>query len=52
MKAETLEASPAYAKVQEKMLLDSGLLDETPDTIIAMKGVLAEYREKISKTKR
>lgn len=49
MKAETLEASPAYARVQEKMLSESGLFDESPDTIIAMKGVLAEYREKKSK---
>lgn len=49
MKAETLEASPAYVRVQEKLLSESGLFDETPETIFAMKGVLAEYREKKSK---
>ena len=41
---EMLDISPGYSDVQRKLLRDSGLSDETPETILALKSVLAEYR--------
>jgi hypothetical protein len=43
---EMLEMSPGYAEFQKKLLKESGLADETPDTILEMKYVMSEYREK------
>jgi hypothetical protein len=51
LRAEALEMSPAYTRMEEKLLVESGLLEESPETIIEMKTVLAEYREFKSKKK-
>ena len=40
---EMLDVSPGYAEVQRKLLRDSGLSDETPETILELKSVLAKY---------
>jgi hypothetical protein len=42
---EALDTSPAYAEHQKKILRDSGLMDETADTILELRSVLVEYRE-------
>lgn len=42
---EMLDMSSGYAALQDKMLKESGLLDEATDTILEMRVVLGEYRE-------
>lgn len=42
---EMLDMSSGYSALQEKMLKESGLLEESTETILEMKLVLSEYRE-------
>ena len=42
---EILEMSPGYARFQERVLEESGLLQESTETILAMKSLMAEYRQ-------
>jgi hypothetical protein len=49
LQIEILDVSSGYGSFQDKLLKESGLSDETAETILEMKGVLAEYREWISK---
>lgn len=46
-----LDMSHGYAPFQEKILRESGLMEESSDTILEMKGVLADYREWKSKSR-
>lgn len=48
---ESLEMSPGYMEFQKKLLRDSGLDEESPQTILELKSVLAEHREKQAKRK-
>jgi hypothetical protein len=43
-KVEALDSSPAYARHQEKLLRDSGLIDESADTILEMRQAVVDYR--------
>lgn len=45
LECEMLEMSPGYAPYQRKILKESGLLNESPATILALKSVLADYRD-------
>jgi hypothetical protein len=45
MNVESLEMSPGYSEFQKRILRDSGLDEETPDTILELKRVLTEARE-------
>lgn len=51
LQVEMLDLSHGYAPFQEKILRESGLMDESSDTILEMKSVLAEYREWKSKSR-
>jgi hypothetical protein len=42
---EMLDMSSGYSALQDKMLKESGLLEESSETILEMKIVLSEYRE-------
>lgn len=42
---EILAMSTGYESFQEKIINESGLYHESPDTILEMKSILAEYRE-------
>lgn len=46
LEAEALELSPAYAQFQRRILKDAEIDKETPQTILEMKAVIAEYRNK------
>lgn len=46
IQAEGLEMSPAYARMQERILSEAGLLDLDPMTIFEMKKVYAEYMKR------
>lgn len=52
IRAELLDASPAFARVQERALAEAGLLDESAKTLVEMKATLAEYRRWVSEQKR
>lgn len=41
--------TPGYASFQERVLKESGLADESSETILEMRSVLAEYRDWNSK---
>jgi hypothetical protein len=44
--AEMLEfASPGYADLTRRTLEDHAILDETPQTILAAKAIVAKYRK-------
>jgi hypothetical protein len=45
LQIEILSMTPGYGSFQEKVLQESGLADESAETILEMRGVLAEYRE-------
>lgn len=49
LQIEILDVSSGYGSFQDKLLKESGLCDESAETILEMKGVLAEYREWTSK---
>ena len=49
LQSEGFETSPAYAHVQRRLLDESGLSDETAETLLEMKAVMAEYRNSISR---
>ena len=42
---ERLEMSPGYARFQERILDDSGLILESSETVLAMRTLLAEWRK-------
>lgn len=42
--------SQGYGTFQQKIIRDSGLDQESPDTILEMKTILADYREWKGKT--
>ncbi|TXH14220.1 MAG: hypothetical protein E6R03_09700 [Hyphomicrobiaceae bacterium] len=50
LQVESFDMTPAYADVARKILRDSGLGDESPDTILEMRAALVEYREWKAKT--
>jgi len=45
LQVEILSMTPGYASFQERLLKESGLADESAETILEMRAVLAEYRE-------
>jgi hypothetical protein len=45
LQIEILDMSSGYGSFQEKLLKESGLADETAETILEMRTVLSEYRE-------
>lgn len=49
LKSEALEGSPAYASKQEQLLKESGLFDESIDTLIELRTTLAEYKQEKQK---
>lgn len=49
---EALDTSPAYVGHAKKVLRDSGLDEETPSTILAMRTVLSEHRNSIPRSKK
>jgi hypothetical protein len=49
LQIEILSMTPGYGSFQEKLLVESGLADESAETILEMRGVLSEYREWSSK---
>lgn len=49
LQVEVLDMSHGYGPFQEKVLRESGLMEESTDTILEMKAVLADYREWRSK---
>jgi hypothetical protein len=42
---ESLSFTPGYARLQEQALVDSGLMEESVDTILSMKAVLREHQK-------
>jgi len=49
LQIEILDMSSGYGSFQEKLLRESGLGDETAETILEMRSILSEYREWSSK---
>jgi hypothetical protein len=49
LQVEILDQSSGYGSFQEKLIRDSGLNEESAETILEMRHVLAEYREWKSK---
>ena len=49
LQVEILAMTPGYGSFQERLMKDSGLQEESAETILDMKGVLTEYREWSSK---
>ncbi|NBT57610.1 hypothetical protein EBT16_02385 [bacterium] len=45
LQIEILDMSSGYGSFQDKLLKESGLCDETAETILEMRAVLSEYRE-------
>ena len=45
LQIEILSMTPGYGSFQEKVLQESGLVDESAETILEMRGVISEYRE-------
>jgi hypothetical protein len=44
LRAEAFETSPAYARKQEQLLVESGLFDESVETLIEMRVAMNEFR--------
>jgi hypothetical protein len=49
LQVEILGMSTGYGSFQDKVLQESGLSEESADTILEMKTILSEYREWSSK---
>lgn len=49
LKIEILSMSSGYNSFQEKLIEESGLSEESADTILEMKSTLSEYRDFKSK---
>ena len=49
LKIEILSMSSGYNSFQEKLIEESGLSEESADTILEMKSTLSEYRDCKSK---
>lgn len=45
LKVEILSMSSGYNSFQERLIEDSGLSEESADTILEMKTVLSDYRD-------
>lgn len=45
LQVEILDQSSGYGSFQDKIIRDSGLSEESAETILEMRQVLAEYRE-------
>jgi len=45
IQVEVLSMTPGYASFQDKLLKESGLCEESSETILEMRTVLSEYRE-------
>lgn len=45
IQVEVLSMSSGYASFQDKVLQESGLCEESAETILEMKSILSEYRE-------
>jgi hypothetical protein len=45
IQVEVLALANGYSSFQERALKDSGLSEESPETILEMRAILAEYRE-------
>lgn len=49
IQVEVLSMTPGYASFQDKVLKESGLSEESSETILEMRAILSEYREWSSK---
>lgn len=49
LQIEILSMGSGYSSFQEKLIVESGLVNETAETILEMKTILADYREWKSK---
>lgn len=47
IRIEMLDTSPAWADMQRQLLRESGLIDEHPDTLLEMKCLIAQYKNKL-----
>jgi hypothetical protein len=45
IQVEVLSMTTGYGSFQDKLLKESGLCDESAETILEMRAVLSEYRE-------
>jgi len=45
IQVEVLSMTQGYGSFQEKLLKESGLFEESSETILEMRAVLSEYRE-------
>jgi hypothetical protein len=45
IQVEVLSMTQGYGSFQDRLLKESGLFDESSETILEMRAVLAEYRE-------
>lgn len=45
IQVEVLSMTPGYATFQERLLKESGLSEESSETILEMRSILSEYRE-------
>ena len=45
IQAELLSDAPGYAGVQQKLLRESGLEAESGQTILALRGIMGEWKE-------
>ena len=49
LQGEMLSDTPGYAPMQQKLLRESGLEAETVETILALRGIMHEWKEYESK---
>lgn len=49
LQAELMSETPGYAAVQQRLLAESGLADESAETLLNLRAILAEYREHLSR---
>jgi hypothetical protein len=52
LQAESFELSPGAWRFQEQLYRDSGLQNETAETLLALKNVLAKHRARDTKKNR
>jgi hypothetical protein len=45
IQVEVLSMTQGYGSFQDRLLKESGLYEESSETILEMRGVLSEYRE-------
>jgi hypothetical protein len=44
VQAESISFSPAYGSLERRLLEESGVLDLSPETVIEMKSLFAQWR--------